>query len=334
MKERGFFGKIADWLKEPHGGWLAVLYVVTACAVAGSVCLVVFEISSALSAAVYAVAAVSLGLTVYTVVRIAPRVRKKIREGLAKNPFFGRMLEEYGFRTAVFAVGSFAVSFAYAVFNGVLGIMGLSAWYGALAVYYVLLAAMRGGVLSFHFLGRKKYAADANGEKRADLRAFGICGTGLVLLPLCLSVVIAQTVRGINSFEHPGLTIYVAALYAFYKIVMSVINIFRARRSDELTVRAIRSINLADALVSILALQTAMFREFSPDADAGFANALTGFAVCALTAALGIFMIVRSAFERKKLVKTGQAGERLPQNPTEEGTGEGTEEKEREDGGE
>ena len=222
------------------------------------------------------------------------------------------------------------MSFAYAVFNGVLGIMGLSAWYGALAVYYVLLAAMRGGVLSFHFLGRKKYAADANGEKRADLRAFGICGTGLVLLPLCLSVVIAQTVRGINSFEHPGLTIYVAALYAFYKIVMSVINIFRARRSDELTVRAIRSINLADALVSILALQTAMFREFSPDADAGFANALTGFAVCALTAALGIFMIVRSAFERKKLVKTGQAGERLPQNPTEEGT----EEKERENGGE
>lgn len=330
MKERGFFGKIADWLKEPHGGWLAVLYVVTACAVAGSVCLVVFEISSALSAAVYAVAAVSLGLTVYTVVRIATRAKKKIREGLAKNPFFGRMLEEYGFRTAVFAVGSFAVSFAYAVFNGVLGIMGLSAWYGALAVYYVLLAAMRGGVLSFHFLGRKKYAADANGEKRADLRAFGICGTGLVLLPLCLSVVIAQTVRGINSFEHPGLTIYVAALYAFYKIVMSVINIFRARRSDELTVRAIRSINLADALVSILALQTAMFREFSPDADAGFANALTGFAVCALTAALGIYMIVRSALERKKLVKTGRAGERLPQNPTEEGT----EEKERENGGE
>ena len=268
MKERGFFGKIADCLKEPHGGWLAVLYVVTACSVAGSICLVVFEVSSALSAAVYAVAAVSLGLTVYTVVRFAPRAKKKIREGLAKNPFFGRMLEEYGFRTAVFAVGSFAVSFAYAVFNGVLGIMGLSAWYGALAVYYVLLAAMRGGVLSFHFLGRKKYAADANGEKRADLRAFGICGTGLVLLPLCLSVVIAQTVRGINSFEHPGLTIYVAALYAFYKIVMSVINIFRARRSDELTVRAIRSINLADALVSILALQTAMFREFSPDADA------------------------------------------------------------------
>lgn len=329
MKERGFFGKIADWLQEPHGGWLAVLYVVTACAVAGSICLVVFEVSSALSAVVYAVAAVSLGLTVYTVVRIAPRIKKKICDRLEENPFFGRLLEEYGFRTAVFSVGSFAVSFAYAVFNGVLGIMGLSAWYGALAVYYVLLAAMRGGVLSFHFLGRKKYAADANGERRADLRAFGICGTGLVLLPLCLSVVIAQTVRGINSFEHPGLTIYVAALYAFYKIVMSVINIFRARRSDELTVRAIRSINLADALVSILALQTAMFREFSPDADAGFANALTGFAVCALTAALGIYMIVRSALERKKLVKTGQARERLPQNPT----GEGTEEKEKENGG-
>ena len=62
-----------------------------------------------------------------------------------------------------------------------------------------------------------------------------------------------------------------------------------------MTVRASKNINLADAMVSILALQTAMFHEFGTgmgDFNIGTMNAITGAVVCALTAAIGIFMIV------------------------------------------
>lgn len=59
-----------------------------------------------------------------------------------------------------------------------------------------------------------------------------------------------------------------------------------------MTVKAVRDINLADAMVSVLALQTAMLREFSPGQNVDFVNCLTGGVICALTVALGIYMVV------------------------------------------
>ena len=78
---------------------------------------------------------------------------------------------------------------------------------------------------------------------------------------------------------------------------------FKARKTDDFGVRAIRSLNLADAMVSILALQTAMFAEFSPGGDNALFNAATGFGVCVLTAALGVFMIIVARKEKRKLTE-------------------------------
>lgn len=117
----------------------------------------------------------------------------------------------------------------------------------------------------------------------------------LLLLPGCLSFAVLQMVKEDAAFEHSGAMIFVYVIYAFYKIIMSVYNFIKARRTDEMTVGASRNINLADAFVSVLALQTAMFREFNngaKNADATMMNAVTGAIVCALTVAIGIIMIV------------------------------------------
>ncbi|MGN0806503.1 MAG: hypothetical protein ACI4MC_05640, partial [Candidatus Coproplasma sp.] len=113
-------------------------------------------------------------------------------------------------------------------------------------------------------------------------------------------------VLGKSSFSRYGYTIYVAAIYAFYKIIMAIYNVVKANKSDDAIVSALRSINLADALVSILALQTAMFKQFGGDFQfEGEMNAATGTIVCALTVALGIFMIV-SSNKRLKVIKNGR----------------------------
>lgn len=300
-----FREKLSAWFKDPHGLPLALLYLVTAAAAAGAIWITVRgELTFPLNAfayALYALAAISLGLSVCTLVRVVPKLRQRIVGFLRRYPFTERLLEQYGFRTIVFAVGSLAVSVAYAIFNGVIGIIGSSVWYGSLAAYYLLLALTRGWIL---FCQRsKKQTENASDEKRRELRAYGISGLVLVVLPIALSFAILQMVRAGDSFEHPGMMIYVAALYAFCKITMSIVNLVRARKNDEMTVRAVRSVNLADAFVSILALQTAMFREFSPGAEVGFANALTGGIVCLLTAALGIFMAASAAARMKKIGK-------------------------------
>ena len=191
----------------------------------------------------------------------------------------------------------FVVNLAFAIYNGTIAIIIESVWFGALATYYILLIILRGGILIYHARRRK---AIKNGQTEdvtylRDTKVYGTCGILLVLLPIALSFAIMQMVRANDSFVHTGVTIYAYALYAFYKIGMAIYNFVKTRKMHEMTVRASKNINLADAMVSILALQTAMFHEFGTgmgDFNIGTMNAITGAIVCALTAAIGIFMIV------------------------------------------
>ena len=110
-------------------------------------------------------------------------------------------------------------------------------------------------------------------------------------------------VRVGDSFEHKGITIYVYAIYAFFKIITAVYSLIKHRHTKHMTIMAIKYIKLADAMVSILALQTAMFREFAVETqgfDVILMNAITGAIICALTIAIGVYMIIRANLMIKK----------------------------------
>lgn len=299
--------KIFKWLKNPHGFSLILIYIVAILSIASAMLVLFLGVLDSshgiLAYALFAVAAISLAYSIYTVVLVAPKVKQKITLQAQKNKFAKSLLQNYGFRTIVFSIFSLAISIGYAVFNGVIGIVSSSIWYGALAAYYILLAFMRGGVLFYHKKERTKsdvleFEAE---RKMREVKTYRTCGAVLIVLPLALLVAIAQMVGSDKSFVHAGFTIYVAAMYSFYKIIMSIINFVKARKNNDMTVQAVRNINLADAMVSILALQTAMFREFSQGINSGAANALTGAAVCVLTMALGIFMLINASLKLGKI---------------------------------
>lgn len=295
--------KLREWIKNPHGWTLVLFYVVTAISVAGAIVFSVIGQDYYFIAYVfYALAAITFGYTVYTVVLFVPKVKRKIIGKLQKYEFTNRLYEQYGFRTVVFAVFSLIISLLNAVFYGVMGIWSLSIWYGAIAAYYFMLASIRGGILLYH--RKRKKLSDVETDEQLKIREvkrYRTCGILLILLPLALSGVILETVLHERAFVKTGILIYVAAAYTTYKVTMAIVNFVKARKSDEMTVRAIRNVNLADALVSILALQTAMFHEFSQEVNLGFANALTGTVVCALTVTIGIIMLVKGSMQIKRL---------------------------------
>ncbi|MGN1373284.1 MAG: hypothetical protein ACI4VK_04480 [Candidatus Coproplasma sp.] len=282
-----------NFLKRPPLWFVIIWLVITLCAIAASLLCVMF-LDSVINWVVYALAALTLGYLVYLIVVIAPTVKSSVISSLNKRSFTNKLINQYGFRTVVFAIFSFTLSAAYVAFNGALGIINKSVWYGSLCAYYLLLAVLRGAVLNF-YRGKNKPETDANSFKVKGLKVYRSCGIGLIILPVALSMAIMNMVLGKNSFEHFGYTIYVAALYAFYKIITAVLNVVKAHKSDDLVASTLRSINLADAFVSILALQTAMFKQFGGDfGSEGLMNGITGFVVCVLTVALGIYMIVNA----------------------------------------
>ena len=286
MKE--FWLKIWEKLKAPSKLFLAIVYVITALSVASSLTMLFFDFQSKLwlsliAYCLFATAAITLGYTVFIIVRAFPRTKRKVKERMHQNPLLHKLMGDYSFRTLIFAIFSLTWSVLYGVYNGVVAIVFSSIWYGALATYYILLVCMRSGIMHYH------------GKNRGKL--YQRSGILLMVIILALSVAVAEMVANGASFRKPGILIYVAAAYTTVKLSMSIVNFIKAKKQDDYTIEGIRNINFADAIVSVLALQTAMFQEFASGKATGWANALTGAAVCLLVFALGLYMTIKG---RKK----------------------------------
>ena len=301
-------------LKKPSGSILALTYVLTAFSIAGAMLLLFADQSKLwielLSYLFYALAAITLGYSVYTVILVAPRAKQQVLAAMRRNPLLSRLLESFGFRTVIFASVSLVINIGYAVFNGVVAILSWSGWYAVFAVYYFLLTLLRSGIVLYHRKKAKNASSleDVRKQREAEIAKYRFCGVLLVIMPICLSFAILLMVSKGRGYSYMGLMIYVVAAYTFYKIIAAIVNMIKARKSDDLTVRALRHVTLADAMVSILGLQTAMFHSFGGDLDTGLANALTGGAVCALTAALGVYMLIGAHQKKKELQKEFENG--------------------------
>lgn len=86
-------------------------------------------------------------------------------------------------------------------------------------------------------------------------------------------------------------------------LIKSIIDMTKAKKNDDYTTKSIRSVRFADALVSILALQTAMFQAFAQDFVPYLPNSLTRGIVCLIIVVVGIIMIVNGNKPIKKFKK-------------------------------
>lgn len=249
----------------------------------------------------FGVAGVFLTYSVYLMIPLFPKMKSGIIEWMEKHEFTHLLLRNFGFRTVIFAIGSFLMSLLFSAFNAYMGIANRSIWYGALAAFYIALAFLRGGVLGYH---KKRLGKKTQNDEYVKAKVYRNSGIITLILNIALSSAIAQMIFSDAHFSYMGWTVFAYAAYAFYKITLSIISFIKAHKQDDLTVRAIRNINLVDALVSILALQTALLTMFSEDnVDISLFNTFTGVAVSVLSVGIGIYMIASANKKMKKIQK-------------------------------
>ena len=236
----------------------------------------------------YGVAALSLAYSVYRFVIVAPKIKNKIKEMLNSFYFTRKLMQNYGFKTVIFATVSLFVTLLYSIYHQVLAIWLVSFWNGALFIYYLALVLLRAVIL----FRRRKKNLDETQHKILTNKIYRGCGIAIICLVLALSGAILMMVRDGKGFTHPGLTIYAAAAYTFYRITMSIINAIKAKRHDDATIKALRHVGFADSLVALLSLQTSLLSTFGGGADMGLYNALTGAGVCIVIAAIGVWSII------------------------------------------
>lgn len=213
------------------------------------------------------------------------------------------MTKDYRYRTVTFAIPGMLVCILYALFNGIIGMVSLSPWFGTLAAYYLLLSVMR--IAAFQ---QNKKVQDQNGNKKRLLEEIALyksCGILFLFMTIVLMGAVVLLLTSENGKSYPGFTIYAVAAYAFYKIIMSVINVIKTRKMKSPLLMTIRDIGFIDACVSILSLQTAMFAAFGAE-DVFFTkmmNGITGSAVCTVVFATGIYEIIAARKMKSKIVE-------------------------------
>lgn len=254
--------------------------------------------------AFYVCAAVTLSASCYYLtVNIRHSVREKIVPGIEANPLANRVTKDYRYRTVIFAMLGLAFNIIFALFNGMIGIVSKSAWFGTMAAYYILLSFMRYSAITYD---KKVSKQKVTKELLLDeLFIYKRCGVLFVIMTIILggAVVLLSTAEDRKSY--PGFTIYAVATYAFYKIIMSIINVAKTRRMKSPLLMAIRDIGYVDACVSILTLQTAMFDSFG-DGNVLMTktmNGMTGIVVCCVILITGIYDIQLSTKLKKEILR-------------------------------
>ena len=297
--------KLLDKLLKPRGFTLVLTYFLTIFFIALAMVMLFVDYTGSileiLAYTSFGLAGISLSYTVYTIVIYAPGFKGRLIAYLESREITRKFLKNWGFRTLVTSTLSFGMTLFSSVTNAYLGISERSIWFGALAAYYIFLAIMRWGLLIYH---RKK--RDFESEAMLRAKKYTRCGVWLLILNAALSSAIAQMIFDDRSFEYKDWLIYAFAAYAFYKIFSAVKNVIKATRQDDMTIRAIREINMVDAAVSILALQTALLHTFSDaSVDISLFNTLTGSAVSLFSMFLSISMIARGSKSIKE-IKNGK----------------------------
>lgn len=102
-----------------------------------------------------------------------------------------------------------------------------------------------------------------------------------------------------------GSIIYLSALYTFYSLVLSIIDLVKFHRLDSPILSAAKVLNFVAALMSVLGLQTAMISRFAAGSDSYrlMMNAITGGCIYGAVIVIAVYMLLHSRNTGKE-VKT------------------------------
>ena len=238
-------------------------------------------------------------LTVVTVfcAMVLPKQYGTIKQKIYDNPLGNRYMTDRAFRTNISLSVSFVISMLYVGINLWSWHMLHSWWFMVLAVYYVIMAVMR--YILVRYVRIQKIGTDILSEWKRSR----ICAYILLLINLSLSGAVLMILYQHRGYDYPGIMIYVMAMYTFYALTMSIVDIVKYRKMGSPIMSTAKIVSLSAALVSTLNLETAMFAQFggdmSPENQQIFII-LTGAGISITVVTLSVILIVRATKEIRR----------------------------------
>ena len=288
--------KIGKKLLFPPIGLMVILVLVSAVAL-----ILVFVKGMAQSIPayiIYVLAFYTLSVVTVFCAMVLPKQYSTIKQKIYDDPLGNRFLTDRVFRTNVSLSVSFVISMLYVGLNLWSWHMLKSYWFTVLAVYYSVMAVMR--FLLVRYVRIQKIGTNILGEWKRSR----ICACILLLINLSLSGAVLMILYQQKGYDYPGIMIYVMALYTFYALTMSIVDIVKYRKMGSPVMSTAKIVSLSAALVSMLNLETAMFAQFGADMAPEHQRIfiiLTGAGVSITVVTLSAILIVNANKEIRRI---------------------------------
>ena len=251
---------------------------------------------------VYVLTFYTLSVVTLFCVMVLPKQYSTIRQKIYDNPIGNRYMTDRAFRTNISLSISFVISMLYVGINLWSWYELQSYWFMVLAVYYVIMAAMR--FLLVRYVRIQRIGTNILGEWKRSR----ICACILLLINLSLSGAVLMILYQHRGYDYPGMMIYVMALYTFYALTMSIVDIVKYRKMGSPVMSTAKIVSLSAALVSLLNLETAMFAQFGADMTPEHQRIfiiLTGAGVSITVVTLSVLLIINANKEIRR-IKNGE----------------------------
>ena len=210
------------------------------------------------------------------------------------NVYARRYVTDAVFKTEINLVCSLVLDLFYAGVNALLAVLYDTHWFAVFAGYYAVLSLMR--FMLFRNIGKSLRIMN----RLDELKRVRVCAYILLTVNLALSALVLMMLYNPWDFGHMGMLIYVAALYSFAALILSLAGLIRFRRYQSPALSASKMISLTAALVSMLTLEGMMFSVFGGDMTLEVQKifiALTGAGICAAIVCMALYLIIRTTKE-------------------------------------
>lgn len=235
-------------------------------------------------------------LSAYSLAALCVKIPGAIRAGrnwFSRHPRLAAFWENKELRFQLGLYREQFINFAYGLFKIASGMILGSAWIGCDGIYN-----MTQSLIQLFQILRRKYAKTLVQQ----WKSYRFCGVLILLMHLTLIGIVFQMVNWNRAEEHGEVMVITTALFAFYKLISSIMSIAKDRKHLHPVDSSIRMLDLAQAFFAIFSLQASMFHTFGTGQEWEHRmNLFTGCAVCLSVVSIGIYMIRRSNREIKKL---------------------------------
>ena len=232
------------------------------------------------------------------------RIIVKFRSFMNRHKYTSMYLNDREFRAKVSLYSGLAINMFYAVFKCATGAIFRSAWLWAIGIYYVMLSVIRFTLLRYvRITDKKEHTLE---RKVHEYKSAKLCGIMMLALNIAMTGMTVQMIWRNRGYEYKGYMIYISAMYAFYCFINAAVNVVKFAKINNPILSSAKILSLAGALMSMFALQTAMFSAFDTSGAEyqRLMNTITGGVICTLVLCMAIFMIIWSIRNLKALERS------------------------------